>query len=130
MRFYKRLNCYKNSSGTLVYYPETGKSYSYDWYLLSDRVKGITVLNTYNYSNTTNRHRYFMQRSLGHVDLAIEAPRGLQNLDATLAHYKGMIEELEQAIKRPRSRAKTNEQRRAKIDKYKATLDTIKRLYA
>lgn len=130
MRYYKRSNAYKASN--LHYGVDSGKGYSYDWYVIVDKIKDKVVLNTYNYSVTTCKHKYKIQALLDtlgiKVDLYIEAPEGLQDLHVSIDWYRYQIRELKEKIDNPRSRAKTNKDRIAKIEEYINTIEAIEEL--
>jgi len=80
---------FRNSTGSLCFDPVTGKGHSYDWYCISQVIKGELYLNTYSYSSTTRRqvsqlHSLFRQLKVKYRE--IEAPLGLQNLEAIKSH--------------------------------------------
>ena len=54
MKYFKRLKVYKSKN--VIYNPETGRSTSYDWWNLTQRISGVLVLNEYKYSVTTAKH--------------------------------------------------------------------------
>lgn len=68
---------------------ETGLGHSYDWYQIAKRIKGIQVLNTYNYSRQTSDHVYMLKnlfKQLGIKYICIESPKGLQDLESARKH--------------------------------------------
>lgn len=85
----KTLNKFTNSNGSCEFFPERMYAHSYRWYDLVKVIKGKVVLNTYNYSQSTNRHIgsvSMILKDLGIKYITVDAPRGLQNLDAALRH--------------------------------------------
>ncbi len=85
----KRDNLFSNSKGTCVFNPETKKSYSYSWYELSKEIKGIVLLNTYNYSRSTIGHIgdvATILRDLGIKYKTVESPGGLRDLENAVYH--------------------------------------------
>jgi hypothetical protein len=131
MRYYKRSREYKNSTGTLIYDPLTGVATSYAWYVLTTRCRNYPtqiILNTYRYSNTTAKHVSAMRELLnecGIKPIEIEAPNGLQDKDAAIAHYNTLINILTYAINRPRSHKAKNAERAKQIDEYTAIIKFI-----
>jgi len=66
---------------------ETGHSYT--WWCMFKRINGKLCLNTYRYSHCTSRHINYAAQVLGLLGikyLSIEAPKGLQDLDAAVRH--------------------------------------------
>lgn len=129
MKYYSRLKQYKASN--LTFDPATGEGESYDWYVISRNFDGVLVLNTYAYSNTTARHVSKLRalfHSLGLVYSEIEAPLGLQNLEAAKKLVISRIQNLTAEINKPRSRPEKNEERFAAIAGLKEKLALIKRL--
>lgn len=119
MKFYPRLNIWKSSTGALTYNPETKEAYSYRWYCLAKKYnKRGMVLNTYSYSVSTARHvrnmrQFFIENGIKYTE--IEAPRGLQDLEAACMGYQHDIYALQAAIEKKGSRKATNEERKEEI---------------
>lgn len=89
LKFYPRLGIFKTPSDHLTFDPLTLEARSYRWYSIARKLKGKLVLNDYAYSVTTRKHTGILQqlfRELGLSYVSIEAPQGLQNLDAACAH--------------------------------------------
>src|SRR5574338_865594 len=132
MRYYSRLKQYKNSSGTNVFNAVTQIATSYDWWIYLKRINGRLVFNNYTYSNTTAKHQSKMRqllRQLGlEIDLFIEAPNGLQDLNSAIQYYNYKIKKLDEAIDNPKSKNETNVERLKKIEHYMAKIETIKML--
>jgi hypothetical protein len=130
MRWYPRLGIFKASNVT--FNPDTCEAYSYEWWRFVERIDGKVVFNSYRYSSMTSKHQWKVRKLLAHlgiaIDLEIEAPRGLDRLDMAVSHYGDRIALLEIAIATPRSQAKKNAERKAKIAEYRRSITTIKRL--
>lgn len=95
----------------LEFDPRTGEARSYQWYSISRVFKHTLVLNTYRYSVTTAKHvrklRFLFDR-LGLKYIEIEAPKGLQNIEAAVARHISLyahafVREKYARIKRPYS---------------------------
>lgn len=86
IKYYERKNIYKNSNGTNTFNPETCEALSYGWWVYVKRINGKVVFNNHSYSVTTSKHQGEMRRLLREldieIDLFIEAPNGLQELDS------------------------------------------------
>jgi hypothetical protein len=129
MKYYSRLKTYKASN--LTFNPATGEGRSYAWYSISRKFEGVQVLNSYAYSPTTACHvsklrRLFLSLNIEWVE--IEAPRGLQDLDAAKALAKDSIQKLTVEINNKRSRPERNAKRFAEIGKLKEKLALIQNL--
>lgn len=133
-------------AANVTFDPETQEAYSYGWWRFVERIGPYLVFNSYRYSVTTSKHQsrmwwrsYWRDDPEHHgllaelglsVDLEIEAPRGLQNLPAAIAHYESRIEGLESAISRKGSRKAKNAERRAAITEAQIKIATVKTLMA
>lgn len=131
MKYMKRAGIYKASN--VQFNPETCQALSYDWWRFVDRVGGQVIFNHYNYSPSTVKHQYKVRdllRTLGiAIDLEIEAPDGLQNLDSARAWHLIQAENLEAEAARPRTRKSTNERRLAEAAVHRAKAATIAALW-
>lgn len=121
MKFYKRAGLYKASN--VNFNPDTVQAYSYDWWRFVDVINGKVVFNNYNYSNSTCKHQSKVRSVMSDlgikIDLFIECPDGLQASDPTKSvseYYSQKIEKLKEAMARPRSHARKNEERMAEIE--------------
>ncbi len=97
-KWQKRAEMFKGNNGNCTLNPVTGTAYSYRWYILASKFKGLQVVNVYNYSNQTVKHKIKVLdvfRQLGIECVTVEAPRGLQDLDSSLNYH---IAELGRAI--------------------------------
>lgn len=63
-------NIYKASNVTFD--SLTKKAYSYNWWRFVDVIEGVTVFNTYYYSNTTARHQYKVRRLMHNLGIKID----------------------------------------------------------
>lgn len=129
MKYYSRLKQYKASN--LTFDPATGEGRSYEWYAIARKFAGVLVLNTYRYSNTTARHvsklrQLFLKLNLNWVE--IEAPRGLQDLNAARLFAVQRIQNLTAEINKPRSRPEKNAERFRAVAGLKEKLALIDRL--
>jgi hypothetical protein len=91
LRFLKRRKVFVNYKESCDFDPLTGLGHSYRWYELTRVIKGKLVLNTYGYSNQTRKHVNQVDKlfqTLGLRFIEIEAPQGLQNAEAAVAHAK------------------------------------------
>lgn len=122
MKFNRSSGLYKASN--VIFNTNDNTGWSYDWWCLFKNINGKNVLNTYNYSNSTIKHRYKIERLLDElgisIDMRIECPAGLHVSDPSQSvseHYSDMIKDLKAAMARPRSQAKKNKERNEEIVK-------------
>lgn len=81
---------FKGCNGNLEFDPTTNVGTSYQWYEITKRVERIQLVNTFRYSVTTASHVEVIQgllTQLGVKYVEIEAPKGLQDLQAALIHH-------------------------------------------
>lgn len=132
MKYFKRLRQYKASN--VKFDCTTQVSTSYDWWLVTRRVKGQMLFNWYSYSSSTRKHQHklcSLLRELGiKIDLEIQSPRGLQDLEGAITYHQGIINEMQTAILNPRSRKETNKGRLEQILTNKKIIDKLKELIA
>jgi hypothetical protein len=137
MKYFKRANVYKNTTGTNHFNPETFQAYSYDWWCCVKRFGGLKVFNTYRYSKTTAKHQSKAKHlliSLGeNVDsyIRIECPKGLQSiegLNSGIELYRLRIKELEELINKKGTRKAKNEERKELINEYTLKIKIIEQL--
>lgn len=108
MKYYKTLDMFKASN--LTFNPKTNQAYSYDWYLMLTPTKFGLMFNSYNYSPTTVKHKAkviaLMAQMNAKITITIEAPRGLQDLEAARIHN---VERLgEETVKNAHARIKSD----------------------
>ena len=130
MKYFKRLNVYKNSTGSNKVDLSNRYAISYDWWEYLKIINGILVFNSFYYSPSTSKHQSDCLRLLREHGLEpalrIESPKGLQNLNSAIEHYECMIRELQQQIDKPRSRQAKNQDRQLKIVFYKHQIERVK----
>lgn len=68
LKFFKRLNIYKNSTGTVEFNPTTLEGRSYNWTFVA-KLHGVLVFNDYNWSPTTNGHQSAVRSVLRELKL-------------------------------------------------------------
>ena len=129
MNYYKTLGIYKNSTGSNVYNPLTKTAYSYGWWCYMKPIEGKLVFNSYSYSPSTDKHQKALLSLLTvQPDLFIEAPDGLTKLHSAIAHYRDKIRTLIKDIRKPKTKARKNEERREVIRAHLQTIQEIKKL--
>jgi hypothetical protein len=130
MKYYSRLKLYKASN---VYFnPETCQAYSYNWWRFVDRIKGKVVFNGYTYSSSTSKHQSKVRSVLASkgikIDFYIEAPRGLQDLDAALAYTYRQYFEAKAKLLNPKRLKKLDAEKKRDVLYYKERIKEIKYL--
>lgn len=127
MRYYPKLQIFKNPNGTNRY---DGKvATSYDWYtyaiVLNDKE---IVLVEKAYSNTTSKHISNFQSLVGYdkTYYRVNASQGLGNLDVAIREINDEIKQLQAELLNPRNR--NLDKRRYRISKLQEQLLTIQRL--
>lgn len=129
MKYFKTIDCWKNSTGTCKYFQKNHESFSYGWWLMSCVIKGKIFFNNYHYSNSTSKHQAAVRALLPRIDYYIEAPRGLDNKEAIVRHYGYMIDELQAAIAKPHSHKVKNKERTQLIKQYEKTIKLVNKLF-
>lgn len=121
MKYYKTLKVYK--SNNLYFNPETMHATSYRWYDLLKVVNGKLLFNSYNYSNSTIKHKHKLSHVLNSLNITpdeyIDAPQGLQRLDVALSHYHNLIDTKTEYMNRPKVRQKTKNSLKLEIQQLK-----------
>ena len=121
MKYMKRANIYKNSTGTNKFLIKELKAYSYDWWLYFTKLdNGITILNNTFYSSSTVKHqrdlKYLLYNLNINPDIIIQdSKNSLNKLPQVRKDLRIKVKELIEDIKKPRSRKSTNEKRLEKI---------------
>lgn len=132
MKHYKRDNVYKNSSKTLTFNPETLFGYSYQWYAIvrPHPTKPGVIINNYNYSTTTVKHKYKIMRLCEQLGIEIvdriEAPRGLNNVESAIQYLEDRIRNNIEYSKKPRIRETTREKLFKECLQLKNNINTLK----
>lgn len=129
MKYYPRLKMYKASN--VQFDPETISAYSYDWWQFVRSFNGTVVFNDYNYSSMTVKHQWKVRSVLDDlcikIDLSIECPGGLQDLESGVRHYEKMIADLQELIKKPGTHRAKNAQRKKLIAGYRKKISIIQK---
>lgn len=129
MKYYKKAEIYKNSTGSCTYSPEKEEAHSYNWWCFLKRINGVLVFNTYSYSVSTSAHQSRIRQMLRdegkEVSLYIEAPKGLDDLGNALRYYVNKIEAAKEYLAKPRIRRTTKEDLVLKIEGYRYTMRRI-----
>lgn len=89
LQYRSRRNYFTNSNGSCDFDPITGLGHSYQWYELTKVIRGQLVVNSYGYSSTTIKHINKVSnllRKLKTPFICVQAPRGLQDLEACRNH--------------------------------------------
>lgn len=106
------------------------EAYSYGWWSFLKVINGKIVFNEYGYSNTTRKHQSKVRRALSElgieIDLYIEAPNGLQDLESAINFYTNKIESLETAM--IKGKAAKNAERKQSIEEYKNKIKQVNKL--
>lgn len=98
MKYYSKLKMFKGNKDRVTFNPENLESYSYSWFKMSGVMNGWAVLNTSSYSPTTQGHYRQLRCLLGYDfewNFEIEAPDGLQNLEAAALYHACCISKLQ-----------------------------------
>lgn len=121
MKYFKTSNTYKASN--VKFNPETIEAWSYDWWKFVTVINGKVIFNNFRFSSSTIKHQYKVKHLMSElgvkIDLEIACPSGFQNKDYFISindYYSEKIKELKDAINRPRSQARKNDERKAEIE--------------
>ncbi len=127
--YYPRLDRWKASNVSLD--PTMMKAWSYDWWVMLDMIDDQLIFNEYRYSNSTSKHQSKVRSWLRTKDfdyVEISSPRGLQDLESSVAYYQDEINALEKQIAKPGTRKAKNLERQKQITELKAKQKIAKRL--
>ena len=122
MRYMKRSNSYKASN--FQFFVDTKKAYSWDWWLFSTIHKGKLIFNNCFYSMSTCKHQSKALKLLDYkYDIKLQFTKeNLEDIDKALHDEINLtrveIRDLITTIKRPRTRVKTNLERKETITKH------------
>lgn len=90
MKYMKKSGIYKASN--VQFNPKTKEAYSYGWWKFAQVIEGKLIFNSYNYSNTTNRHQAKVKDLLNRlnikVDMFVSFKDGLTNSDTLVDVYE------------------------------------------
>lgn len=130
MKYYKRLKVYKSSN--CFFDPNAIYATSYNWWSFVEIVAGKTVFNDYRYSITTTGHQRKVMRLMKElkmkIDVMIECPKGLDDLNSAITWYEHKIKDLQTLIDRPKSQKAKNKQRIQMINHYMEKIASVKTL--
>lgn len=91
LKYFKKLNVYKNSTGTCLYNVSEKKAYSYNHWLFVKEHKGKIIFNDYSYSPTTNRHQRQVRNLLSvigvKIDYIVHWPESLERVEISYLNY-------------------------------------------
>jgi len=131
LKYFKKLNVYKNSTGSNYFDPETMVATSYNWWVYLKRIKGKLVFNDYSYSPSTSGHQSALKgvlKDLGiKIDIIVFCRQGLTDSginEAIEDKFKSIVE-LEILIARKGSKKETNEFRKKQIKKLNNDIETL-----
>lgn len=117
MKFFTKLGLYKASNVT--FNPKTLEANSYGWWSFVRVINGQVVFNDYRYSSSTQRHqrkvRNLMEALGIKIDIFVESPEGLQNIQSAINYYDSKIKILLDEIDQPNSRNFKNVERLKEI---------------
>ena len=137
MKYFKRANEYKASN--VLFNCSENKAYSYGWWCFYDN----GLFNGVTYSSTTTKHQYKVRSLLKELDLPITlvlrfTSKGFQNgychnqehgielaLNDEIHLTNVAIKNLEELIKKPRTLARKNEERREEIKELLSHLENV-----
>ncbi len=129
MKYMKKAEIYKNSTGSCTYDPRKEEAHSYSWWCFLKRINGKLVFNNYSYSVSTTAHQSRIRSMLSNegieIDLFIESPRGLDNLSSAVNHYMYLIDEAREKLTKPRIRTTTKVHLGEMICTYKLKITQI-----
>lgn len=130
MKFLKTKNQYKASNVLLDLNNEIATSY--DWWIFLKRINGKLVFNNYRYSPSTEGHQRKILKQLDQlgikVDMFIESPKGLQDLNSAISYYEYEISELVNDIATTNRRKITRQNQIELIQNYQAKIKNIKKI--
>jgi len=132
MKYYPRLNVYKASNN--FFNPVTCEAYSYNWWRYVERIGNKVIFNNYRYSVSTSKHQTRMQdllTKLGiNIDVTVECPRGLQDLESGIKYYNVQIQSLWMDIQKPNTKLSNNIERVNQINLFNEKIAQLKQLIA
>ena len=75
LKYYKRENCYYNSTKTNEVKPDTYEAWSYGHWKYATTYSGIRIFNNYFWSNTTSKHQSDARSMFNYHSHAFSSPR-------------------------------------------------------
>lgn len=83
LKYMKKANIYKNSTGTCTFDPVRIEASSYKWWTFLTKIDGLVIFNDYNYSSSISSHQYLVRDLLKthgiKIDLIVYSKKGLQS---------------------------------------------------
>lgn len=128
LKFFKRLNIYKNSTGTVEYNPETRQGRSYRWTFLAP-INGILVFNEYKWSPTTSGHQSAVRSVLKDqsyivVDAGTDSPLNFSKT-TTEKLFKKLIEK---QVEIELARSKNSKTHGWRVSQYNSMTENLKKI--
>lgn len=126
MKYSKKRARYEESN--VWFDKETMTAKSYDHWVFVTKISGLVVFNEHRYSVSTSRHQRKVKellQALGIViDLHVDSPKSLTDIDAAIAYQTTLIERIEATLVKGRA-SKRNERLEA-INEYKRRADVLR----
>lgn len=131
MRFLKRDNSYRSSSGKCTFDPIAMTAWSYSWWQFVAYIDGAVWFNCYHYSMPTDCHQRAVRKLLADHGIKcryVSYAAGLQNISGQITIFEREIEHIQAAIAKPRSHKKKNAWRLERIAFIRANIKLARRL--
>lgn len=117
MKYFKRLNQHKNSTGTCIIDYNQNVALSYNWFCIARRVMGFWTVARTSYSVTTSCHESKVMKVLGYDRIkTVSAPKGLFDLQGSIRANIDRINELADLEARGRKDSRASLYRQQEID--------------
>jgi len=114
LKFFPRLNVWKNATGKVFF--DGTKAFSYSWFCIALVLpNGKKVINSHNYSNTTMKHIGDMRKHFEYEYMTLNAPRGLLDIEATAMALDSEEKDLKEQLENPRNKKEGRLARLAEI---------------
>lgn len=125
VKYMKRANIYKNSTGSFTFNPETFEARSYNWWVFVAKVEGKVIFNNYRYSVSTSRHQRLMKNLLNElgiaIDIQVELPRGIETSSLETLFETAEETLCDKFLSDELKKQERNAKAKAKRDAYKLT---------
>lgn len=83
LKYMKKANIYKNSTGSCTFDPVQIEAVSYNWWTFVKKIDGLVIFNDYKYSGSTSSHQYLVRKLLKEhsikIDVVVFSRKGLQS---------------------------------------------------
>jgi len=127
LKFYSRLNMFKGNN--VSFNPKTKTAKSYNWWEFVKVIGGKLVFNHYHYSQSTSKHQSKVRNLLDQlnipVDIYVEAPKGLQNLDDSIKYMGRRIATLELEQSKGKKKSWAYENRSNQIKAFRESISEL-----